>query len=771
MASVNPIVLPGEVMLMQSLSYLEHDLAHDLHPAMGGKDSKDKDGNFSGRMQELSKRLTPDELQFLKSNRKLKGGRKIIQKGGNTTPEDVEVKVLYGLADKFIQEGSLFATDVSRRQGAVIHFFFILWPHDLNKKGQTGKIYISNVDPNSVNVYDVVVDTITDPMGNPALKVVIANPSPAFQVYGNEITLIKTRSCCPEQYQLILNGATANPAGPITFIQPNPDTLYSPAAYESLAIQQGVLGNYLLDTFFPVNGGVMGGGSRVEKKKSYIGGMSSMATEPAMKINLAYIVCMAASCHRYAWNKVIQKRYPGGGLPATPFAEAVRQEADMLNTMAKSAQDGTKGSTGVGNIDVKLGNILSGVIYKTKFQGGSNYFSTPGKFPYDGKNTLLLDIIRQNPENGSKYTSLFNRLKNEGKKYYLNNAVPKSPYIFNSPLNNIFDVVPYFCESSSIMDGQSTCNTFSSADNPKSNGLSDGVLLGNQIYTITDAPSLSFDTSTPIPSGSAITYNIYVQTDKTQKVCRIHANYQCGDIILVNIGDGGGIASWPKNPAGRTAALDISLESSSTPLGAVECYYALSQTVMDVYNTTNLGFFDILQGLRNSDSPDWTPMRTGILNIAVRKSLGDVLQELSAAADGGGYVPTTEQIYPPKPGGTIAAPNEGRLMLSNDRPSGFRALLYVLYGLRGINPNVLTGYLHPPQQPGQKGEFYLAGRTSETFSKDVEQAYTESISKLTGGKYRKSKKEKSKKRKSKKEKPKKRKTKREKKKNKKTRKK
>ena len=254
----------------------------------------------------------------------------------------------------------------------------------------------------------------------------------------------------------------------------------------------------------------MGGGGRVKKKKSYIGG-GGMATEPAMKINLAYIICMAASCHRYAWDKVIQKRYPGGGLPPSPFAQAVSKEADILNTMAKSAQVGTKGSTGTGNIDVKLGNILTNVIYQTKFQGGSNYFPTPGKFDYNGNNTLLLDIIRQNPENGSKYTSLFNRLKNEEKKYYLNNAVPNSAYIFNSPLNNIFSVVPYFCESSSIMDGQSSCNTFSSADNAKSNGLSDGVLLGNQIFTITDAPSFSFDTSTPIPPGSAITYNIYVQ--------------------------------------------------------------------------------------------------------------------------------------------------------------------------------------------------------------------------------------------------------------------
>ena len=744
MASGSPIVLPQQIMLLQSLSYLEHDLAHDLHPGQGGKDKRDsKSGLFSGRMIQLREtKLDSNQIAFLSANRKIYdppsggGGGERIQIGG-LTPEEVqflqspaarvsfadslinneegfEETVILSLANKFIQEKSMWWTDIKRTDGAVLHGFFIIWPITLNEQGDEGKIYISNVDPNEVNVYNVTVRNYPKNGSMPTLPsdatfVEIQSPENSlfYAVYGPSFYIIRQHLGASD-YQLILASPDINHVQ--VFVSPDPNTLYSSAAIQSLYMQQGVLGNYLLDDFLTgweddYNMADQIGG---RKKKTYVGGASPVATEPAMKVNLAYIICMAASSHRYAWNKVVNARVTAGALKSdntqlAAIMDAINKERNMLSSMVKKAQDPGKhpGATGAGDIDKHLRSYVLNMIPNTSRVPGTDFIVAAHK-PWTGKNTFLSDIVNEDQTNGSKYVKLFTSLQNGKKKYYLSNAVPATNYLTTSGVANKFSVTPHFCETSSIMDGQSTCSTITSAV------TGDGAYIGDQVFTITDAASLA-GAAVGAPGSTAITYNLYIKVNPSPSApnsCIIHAHYQCGETTLVDIGmpDPSVLPAWPGASSQRVPGLKVSLENADeSPLNAVNCFAELCNVAIKLYKDYAMGFYDILENLRVSDDPTWANSRIDVLNVSVRKSLGDILQELSAAAVNGGYLPPDPatsnpgpQVFAPKDGGvTIANPNEGRLMLSNDGPSGLRSVLYVLYGIAGINPNILTGYLHP----------------------------------------------------------------------------
>ncbi len=831
MASSNPIVLPQQIMLLQSLSYLEHDLAHDLHPGQGGKDKRDsKSGQFSGRMIQLREtKLNAYQIAFLKANRKtydkpsagLGGGRiqigvraavraaaaraaaaraaaaraaaaRVAAARGVTeaelkTPQAREVfaaslvgneegfedTVMLSLANRFIQEKSMWWTDIKRADGAVLHGFFIIWPIKLNKQGDQGKIYISNVDPNEVNVYNVTIHDYPGKFqGFPATIVEIQSPekSAFSEVYGPSFYIIRQRAGLSD-YQLILGSqSTAHSQG---FVSPDPSKLYSKAAIESLYQQQGVLGNYLLDDILGFDMADQIGG---RKKKTYVGGASLMNTEPAMKANLAYIICMAASSHRYAWNRVLNARDTAGVMTSdtgekAAMMNAIDKERNMLSSMVKKAQDPGKnpGATGAGDIDKHLRSYVLDMIPQTDYtNSGEADFIYAAHKPWTGKNTFLSDIVNQDPTNGSKYVKLFTSLQNGQKKYYLSNAVPATHYLTTSGVTKEFSVTPHFCETSSIMDGQSTCNTITSAK------TGDGAYIGDQVFTITDAASLGGDA----PGSTAITYNLYIKVNPSPSApnsCIICAHYKCGDTTLVDIGmpDEKVLPAWPKPSSQRVPGLNVSLtDADASPLNAVNCFAELCNVAIKLYKDKAMGFYDILQNLRASDDGAWANARIDVLNVSVRKSLGDVLQELSAASVNGGYFPGAQIFAPQKGGGTIAGPNEGRLMLSNDGPSGLRSVLYVLYGLAGINPNILTGYLHPASTPTATGnckpatacsDFFVAGRTTMACSQEEVDATAKmaALALTGGGKYSKTNKKKknTQKRKSKKDKKKNKKTK------------
>ena len=65
-------------------------------------------------------------------------------------------------------------------------------------------------------------------------------------------------------------------------------------------------------------------------------------------------------------------------------------------------------------------------------------------------------------------------------------------------------------------------------------------------------------------------------------------------------------------------------------------------------------------------------------------------QELNMVADNGGYIGEPSFSV----GSSILKPNVFRLGLSNDRPSGVRTALFILFGKNGINPNSMGGFIN-----------------------------------------------------------------------------
>ena len=85
--------------------------------------------------------------------------------------------------------------------------------------------------------------------------------------------------------------------------------------------------------------------------------------------------------------------------------------------------------------------------------------------------------------------------------------------------------------------------------------------------------------------------------------------------------------------------------------------------------------------------------------------------------ENGGYVDSYSVNA--APGTTILPPNTFRLGLSNDRPSGIRIMLLLLFGQNNINPSSIGGFINPD------GKYLIAirnkktkgGRFSKTFKK------------------------------------------------------
>ena len=114
-------------------------------------------------------------------------------------------------------------------------------------------------------------------------------------------------------------------------------------------------------------------------------------------------------------------------------------------------------------------------------------------------------------------------------------------------------------------------------------------------------------------------------------------------------------------------------------------------------------------------------MRREILEVSFQKGLGDFLQELQGVTINGGYLENTIKTWPrngitivnPPTNRTPCDPTNGcptRLQLSNDRPSGVRALLFLLYGSGpSIATNTIAGFLTESKDSGSK--WAVAGRS------------------------------------------------------------
>ncbi len=273
-----------------------------------------------------------------------------------------------------------------------------------------------------------------------------------------------------------------------------------------------------------------------------------------------------------------------------------------------------------------------------------------------------------------------------GDKFYINNAV-NAP----SALGKLGR--GYFCPAASIMDNQSTCSTKNSA--LANEGFEGGIMD----FMIHDGRE--FGTQTGIPAR--MVYRVRVIPIGDGSTCQIWAYLSIDDKILINIADKivslpNGV-TWP-NLSNANPPIVVPMNPTRNgpipiPMDAKTCLKNIFDTIasnqFQQYNNSN-GFQSLIDDLGNLDNTNARPLRRLILEASFVKGLGDFLQEIAGIADNGGYegIPT---VMPKNNPPIIRLPNEGRLQLSNDRPSGVRAILFVLYGKKDINPNVIAGYL------------------------------------------------------------------------------
>lgn len=333
----------------------------------------------------------------------------------------------------------------------------------------------------------------------------------------------------------------------------------------------------------------------------------------------------------------------------------------------------SKGTTGVGNIDDKLFTEFVKWL-KTGPKGAGNFV---GNSSYVQNN----NVIRE----GQFWTTLLGRNINVPKNslYYVNNAV-----------NAKVGLPDFFCPFSSIMDGQSTCNSLNSS--LKNNG----VEFGTMDVIVRDG---NITRNAAERTGETMRYHINIRLLPNTSIVEISAFLRIGNEVLINIG------SLESNNNGQIdgpdPAIRVDLNLKSSPLEASECLKEIIFVNLNTMTNTNrtIKTWNIYQDILNSNATTAvdtlygaiTPsqIRRKVISASFRKSLGDYLQELNMITENGGYVNGTLSNRA-LPGTRILDPNVLRLGLSNDRPSGIRLLLFVLFGQGSINENSIGGFIN-----------------------------------------------------------------------------
>jgi hypothetical protein len=183
---------------------------------------------------------------------------------------------------------------------------------------------------------------------------------------------------------------------------------------------------------------------------------------------------------------------------------------------------------------------------------------------------------------------------------------------------------------------------------------------------------------------------------------------QIGKEVLIQIGAPGGQGSGEVPLAGGVAQgaygpIEVDFTSQSgSPLQASNCLRELARTVVAEPGITNWNQFN---ARIEEDTPAGKALRRKILGVAHRKGLGDILQELISVIGNGGYKDGSWKTYGREAG--IIPPDDGRLFMANDGPSGTRALFLILKGEGDMNPNCLGGFMG-----GTSGAFGAAFRSA-----------------------------------------------------------
>lgn len=340
--------------------------------------------------------------------------------------------------------------------------------------------------------------------------------------------------------------------------------------------------------------------------------------------------------------------------------------------------------------------------YEVKIGNAKSVIKKKGELKF---NIQIGDLIKNKPTDAKQL-------------YYINNAVSYS------------EVPNYFCPFSSIMDGQSTCSTYKTAITPSGNSNPHPVEEG--IINVIIRNGISSSTST----GETMRYHVrvekskksngWVSNDDGAKFVEISAYLKIKDNVLINVG-------FEDNPSYkhtlktdptkedpdkiRQPAIEVNLNSSDSPLDAKKCIKSMMETAIELLSNNINGnsfkkwddYLNIINGTTTGDSQTSNGnkssafFRKKIMEASFKKSLGDFLQEINTVAVNGGYIKDwaskdTQNLSVTDPKNSI------RLGLSNDRPSGVRAAFLILFGLSGINPNAIGGFVNPT------GSYTLAAR-------------------------------------------------------------
>jgi len=280
----------------------------------------------------------------------------------------------------------------------------------------------------------------------------------------------------------------------------------------------------------------------------------------------------------------------------------------------------------------------------------------------------------------------------------------------------------YFCPISSIMDNMPQCGTIQSSQK-------DGVEYGTMDVLINraedGAPQMAYRVRVePEPQGQLPT------------TAKIYASLQIGPIgggegLIIRKGIPAGVGDWPGTdnvPDDGGLPIRVQLGKLTTgqdnPLDAKTClkkvfdhinsgftghlkrsgyenlidYFSLDNEAavvgdLAIIRTTYTGVPPADAGVPPADAllAETNPirMRRDMLETSFVKGLGDYLQEINGVTLNGGYLEVSAV------GQEIERSDGLRLQLSNDRPSGMRALLMLLFPRPGSNirPDVIAGYL------------------------------------------------------------------------------
>ena len=407
----------------------------------------------------------------------------------------------------------------------------------------------------------------------------------------------------------------------------------------------------------------------------------------AQKVNASYMIASAVLSMSYYMKKMANVHPEDSTI--------LSAEINMLSNifLKKNLLKGTA----QGQIDEKLvDEFVSWLTPGTAGHSGT-YFGT-SDFLYNEDDFKSSDTLWS--KTGIK--------KPSGKKTFINNAAT----------NPIADLPIFFCPFSSIMDGQSTCNSYESALR-----LNNYVEIGFVDVIVRDGVSV---VNAGDDTQETMRYHVKVEKDTapgkwdetsstTSRTIKISAYLKIGNEVIINIGKVGDYAI-----NGRPY-IYVDLNGSSSPLEAPTCL----KNIMDVSISSlrkpdnTYRTWDEYLVFLNSDSIITTKdiitdiesdktsrqIRNEILSASFVKSLGDYLQELNIVAKHGGYVgPVTSDLPNTIQDPDITDRAHPRFGLSNDRPSGVRIVLLLLFGQTDINEDSFGGYLNG------KGKYLLAVR-------------------------------------------------------------